>query len=959
MPAVIGSRGNLPASMLPAPDAAQLEAIQHLDGPCLVLAGPGSGKTRVIVERFLRLSQRCIDVQEQLVLTYTRKAVEEMRTRAEELQGVFDSESPLTNYHAFAYSVVRQWGWLAGISPAFHIANAAERWLHVEAILDELRPRSLWNPLRPHDLMEPLLALIANAKQELVTPAQYQQWAVEQLERCHDPVEKALLQRHDDVARVYAALDERYRRLGVFDHDDCILYAEQLLREQPAVRRAVADRIRYVMVDEYQDTNFAQARLVETLTRDHGNILVVADDDQSIYKFRGASRANLDSFSRRYPGHRTVVLTRNYRSTPEIVSSSRRIIAAATPAARIPKELVAARESGAPVEIWCAPDERSEAGAVARACAQMIEAGTRPADIAWLFRRHVDMQPAMQALREARVPYQVTGGRGYFQEREIKDLFAMLAAATDPADGQAVLRCLHMPAWNVSGRGRALLARAGNEHEEPLIDLLLDAQVELDGDDAAAALRCAHDIIDLHALTQREDVRDVFFAALERSDYVSTMDEEHGVARLQMSANLNKFGELLETFADHNDDRRVSTALRYLSVLRDSKDADELAPIEAIEDGIVLVTAHGAKGLEWPVVFLARCLADEWSGRPRSSHDLQLPDDLVPEPAPVGDAAIDEERRLFYVAATRARDRLVFTWAQRYPSRTRAGVRTPFLADVAVSPEARTLDVEPVRRVVLPAARAPGTPLPAHPSLAVSDLRVFNDCPRRFEYRAVWRLPVRDTTQSWFGTLVHDVLRTAAQQRAAGITHDADSMAKLWNDAWSQSRGPKGLHPELREAGEQQLRSYVASPAWVDARIDTVEERVTMEMNGAEIVGRFDRIDRRNGGTVVVDYKTSRPRSPERLQRDVQIRAYAVAQAQRTAADGASVELHYLQNGEIARVDFDEKTLQRAQYQLHAITGDLVQAWKRGDFPARPSRWSCSRCEYRTVCDEGKEVETK
>ncbi len=347
-------------------DAAQQEVVEHGDGPCLVLAGPGSGKTRVIVERFLRLVDGGTGAEEQLVLTYTRKAADEMRLRAEQAHGTFSGDAPLTNYHSFAHGLVRAWGWLAGISPVFRIADAAERWLHVEAVLDQLRPRTLWNPLRPHDLMDPLLAVIGYAKQELVTPEAYAEWALRRRESCTDPAERLLLERHAEVAAVYERLDDRYRRLGVFDHDDCILYAERLLREQPAVQHAVAQRIRFVMVDEYQDTNYAQAKLVEALTQGHRNILVVADDDQSIYKFRGASRANLDRFTREFPDHRSIVLTRNYRSTPQIVNASRQVIAGATPATRIAKQLVAARGDGPAVAVWAAADGHDEATAVAR-----------------------------------------------------------------------------------------------------------------------------------------------------------------------------------------------------------------------------------------------------------------------------------------------------------------------------------------------------------------------------------------------------------------------------------------------------------------------------------------------------------------------------------------------------------------------------------------------------------------
>jgi DNA helicase II / ATP-dependent DNA helicase PcrA len=937
-------------------DAEQRIAVDHGDGPCLVLAGPGSGKTRIIVERFHRLSALGIGGGRQLVLTYTRKAADEMRTRVERAHGSFADDAPLTNYHSFALRVVREWGWLLGISPVLRIADAAERWLHVEAVLDELRPALLWNPLRPHDLMDPLLDIIGTAKQELVTPDAYAAWAVTRLKDCDDPAERIVLERHADVARVYARLDERYRGAGVFDFDDCILYAERLIREHPAVRSAIADRISHVMVDEYQDTNYAQAKLVETLVSGHRNLFVVADDDQSIYKFRGASRANLDRFSREYPEHRQLVLTHNYRSTDQIVTASRAVIGVANPATRIEKHLVADRGPGAAVEVWRAPEERSEAMAVARESARLIAGGLRPADIAWLFRQHVDMQPAMRALRQCGVPYQVAGGRGFFQEREIKDALALLAAIEDPDDGQAVLRCLTLPGWGVTTAGRVALVRAANAHDLSLATLVAEATIDgLDDADLSAAQQCVSDIRDLHAASQREDVRDLFQLALEASGFLGIIDEQSGVARLQMGANLNKFGELLEAFADWSDDRRVSTTLRYLSVLRDSREAGELASIEPIEDGVVLLTAHGSKGLEWPVVFLSRCTERRWQGRSASSFDLQLPDDLVPEPPPPGDVAVDEERRLFYVASTRARDRLVYTWARAYPQPGSDEACTPLLTTaMSFRGEVVSKEVPVDSTIAVRAPRAAGTPVLQRLSIAVSDLGMFRSCPRRYNYQRRWHLPVRTDTRSWYGTMIHEVLRSAATQRMAGEVVNPDSVAATWHSAWEQSRGPKGRHAELRAHGEEQLRRYVESAAWTDTIIANVEEPVTISLDHADVAGRFDRVDTRfDGIPTVVDYKTGRPKDEGALRADLQLRAYAVGLAQREQAEEVAIEFHYLQ-GAVTRVIADKAFLRKAHGHLSATARELATASSIGAFPPKPSRWQCQRCDFRTVCDEGR-----
>ena len=941
-------------------DPDQRDAVAHRDGPCLVLAGPGSGKTRVIVERFLALAAEGVPPSAQLVLTYTRKAAAEMRSRAEAAHGPFAGEPPLSNFHAFAGRVVREWGWLAGISPAFRIADEAERWLHLEAVLGVLKPRTLWNPLRPHDLVDSILDVIGKAKQELVTPERYAQWAADALAATDDPAERALLARQEELAAVYAALDERYLRSAVLDHDDTILRAEQLLREHDAPRRAVCDAITHVMVDEYQDTNYAQARLVETIVDSHHNILVVADDDQAIYKFRGASLANLDRFSRIYPGHARISLAHNYRSAASIAAAATAVIGAADPASRIAKTLHAERGQGDPVECWEAADERSEALGVASECRLLIHSGVRAADIAWLFRRHADMRAAIGALREAEIPYQVQGGRGFFTQPEIKDLLALLGAAADPADSQAVLRCLQLPSWRVSNRGRLALVTVCHENDAPLIGLLRDdVLVDVDEHDGAGAARCAADIESLHAMSAREDVRDIFFEALQRSDFLGLLDQREELARRQMGANLNKFGELLESFADWSDDRSLSTALRYLGVLRNSSNADELAAIEAVDDGVVLLTAHAAKGLEWPVVFLTGCIDARWPGRGHAgTAAVSLPGPLVPELPPPGDAAIDEERRLFYVAVSRARDRLILSRARRYPRSFKDEAPSPFLAAMATSGSARRREVPDAAPLHPRPARAAGRLSGERLSVGVSDIRVFKQCPRRFEYRRRYHMPVPASVRSWYGTLIHTVLQNAAMRRIAGEDVGEEVIAETWRDAWSVTRGPKGSHPELRQLGEKQLRRYVGGDAWRNATIAAVEEPFTIALDHADVHGRWDRLDDEGPGAVaVVDYKTGPAPMEEQLRRDIQVRAYAVAVSRRQHSDDVAVELHHLQTAQVTRVEFTREQLDTSYRHLSATAHDMRRAWQSGEFPPHPSAWNCSRCEYRTVCDEGRSLE--
>jgi ATP-dependent exoDNAse (exonuclease V) beta subunit len=650
------------------------------------------------------------------------------------------------------------------------------------------------------------------------------------------------------------------------------------------------------------------------------------------------------------------VLSHNYRSTAPIVAAAERVIAIADPASRIAKHLVAERGTGSDVELWTADDERSECMGIASECRRLLDEGVRAADIAWLFRRHADMTAAIAALRETGVPYQVHGGRGFFTQPEIKDILAMLSAVEDPHDTQALLRCLQMPAWRVSNRGRLALVGFCNDHDDTLVALLhADAIGDLDEPDRAAVEQCLADVEELHGHSAREDVRELFQEALERSSFLGLLDQRSELARMQMGANLNKFGELLESFADWSNDRRLRTALHYLEVLRNSRHADELAAIDDVDDGVVMLTAHSAKGLEWPVVVVSGCVDTRWPGRGRSSSSgLSLPGELVPEVPPAGDATIDEERRLFYVAITRARDRLVLSRASRYPRSFKSEKRSPFVDAVAGAEDVRERDVPRSATMQPRAPRAAGRPSGERLSVGVSDIRVFKQCARRFAYRKRYHMPVRDIVNNWYGTLMHTVLQNAGMRRVAGEVVDAAAVGGLWQQAWDASRGPKGRHAELRALGEEQLRAYISSQAWTEASIAAVEESFALPLDHADVSGRWDRLDNQGGHVTVVDYKTGLPRDEEAARRDLQVRAYAVAASRREGSDSVAVELHHLQTAEVTRVVFTREQLDTAYRHLSASARDLAAAWWAGEFPPSPSAWACPRCEYRTVCDEGR-----
>lgn len=426
----------------------QIAAINHGPGPALVLAAPGSGKTYVVTRRFIRLvAEEAVDPHSILALAYNRKAADEMLERVESELGPISGDPPLTTYHSWAFGVVRRFGWRVGWPESFRIPSGAERSLHLAEVLRETKPHTIYDPARPYDSLSQVRRLIERAKQELVSPAAYKSHVEVQLQKGQSGDALLYWERQLDLATVYEALDRRYHELRLVDHDDAIGIAAELLRTDEEVRAAYAD-IRYVIVDEFQDTNSAQAAMVEVLVNEHRNIMVVADDDQAIYRFRGASRLNIRRFRGVFPDLVEVQLVTNRRSTPQIVDFTRAVISKSEE--REQKAIQAMRQQGDPVLVISADSYRDEAEAIAEKVRGLLTDGVSPSSIAVLTQVRDDMEPITRYLGAAGVPFLADKGKELFRTSEVKGAVALLEAIANPDDGQAVLRCLQLPAWQLS-----------------------------------------------------------------------------------------------------------------------------------------------------------------------------------------------------------------------------------------------------------------------------------------------------------------------------------------------------------------------------------------------------------------------------------------------------------------------------------------------------------------------------
>jgi len=921
----------------PALTDAQRAAVDHTHGPLLIVAGAGTGKTRVLIERYRRLRQEGIPAERILLLTFTEKAAREVLDRVEQEDYLPAGERFILTYHAFAQRFLQEDGWLCGIPRAFRIVSEVRKWELMRDVLLTQRPAHLFHAQRPFERIGELLKLVERAKQELISPAEFRAWA-EANAGVDDPVVGA----QREAALVYTEYQQRMLAEDRLDFDDTIYFSVQLLAAEPSVAMRQSQRFAQVMVDEFQDTNFAQSRLLELLAGADRNLCVVGDDDQSIYKFRGASVANLARFRAVYPEATVVRLEENYRSRGPILRAAARLIREDPD--RLEKRLTATRGEGTPVSVLTANSVTDEADAVAAFVKRAIEEGRhRPNAIAVLLRANAHLHNFARALQRSGVAYQVSGGRGFYQQPEIKDCLAYLRAIDGPDDTVCLMRLLSLPRYAVDAVEAGRWARRARDDGRRFFDILQEAE-----DDGARRV-CA-DLRHFAEQALRLGVDDLFYEVMEHTRYLDLERFLGPIERLQVSANVQKLAELIAAYCDEHADHHLSAYLKHLDATEAAQADEEIAPLDETVNAVHLMTVHQAKGLEFGLVIVPHLVEGRFPAS-RRSEGLALPDELLKEDLPAAELHLAEERRLAYVAITRAREELVGTLAGRYegvkdwrPSRFLTPIRGAEARELAAGsllvPSAGGL-IEVARQVELPLNDAP--PIAA---LSYTQVDTYLRCPQMYQYRFVFRLPTRPKPQMQFGRILHEALKDAlgSIEREKPLTWAMVDSAYV--AAWARERfcAPEQA-PSLQDLGRTYLRR--AFDAGDLSKPLLLEQPFSLRVDGLRLTGRIDRVDRhRDGSYEVIDYKTGSAKRAADLQRDLQLGVYALAAREVFHFDPLSLSYYYLETSERVTVDKPQERLEDDRQTIVKVAEGI----RAELFPARPDRMKCSGCDFRLLC---------
>jgi DNA helicase-2/ATP-dependent DNA helicase PcrA len=599
----------------------QLDAVKHTEGPLLILAGAGSGKTRVLTHRIAYILDRGLAAPEEvLAITFTNKAAGEMKDRVALLVGPDSRKMWVSTFHAFCARILRVHAEKLGYKREFTIYDAADQVRLVRRCIVELgKDPKRFNP-------RSFAAQISAAKNVLMTPEDY-------LRSTEGYIA-------ENVAEVYDLYQTRLYENNAMDFDDLIMQTVGLLEVFADVRERYQTRFKYIHVDEYQDTNHAQYRLVNILAAAHRNLCVVGDDDQSVYSWRGADIRNILDFERDYPEAKVVKLEQNYRSTQTILDAANAVVA--NNASRKPKELWTAGPEGERIRVFTAVDEYAEARFVVSEIERLIEAGASPRDVAVFYRTNAQSRALEDVLVREGVPYQVVGGVRFYERAEIKDAMAYLSVISNPDDASALERIINVPKRGLGSTSVARLQDHARRNGLTLYEALSEADA---ADLTGTAKRSCRAVVDLfegwRVAARERSPAELVGAVLDESGYRAELEAENTV---EAESRLENLEELINAAKEYERFEPDPTLEGFLQEQALYSEQDALNT----EGGqVALMTLHNAKGLEFDHVFV-----------------VGMEEGTFPHARSLDEQNLEEERRLCYVGITRARRTLTLSYAK-------------------------------------------------------------------------------------------------------------------------------------------------------------------------------------------------------------------------------------------------------------------------------------------------------
>ncbi|MEK7182600.1 MAG: ATP-dependent DNA helicase [Patescibacteria group bacterium] len=957
----------------------QQQAVTYKGGPLLIIAGAGTGKTTVVTERIKHLivTEQALP-SEILALTFTEKAAREMEERVDIAVPYGYTQMWISTFHAFCDRILRTEALAIGLPTNYRLLTEAEATQLIRANLFSFE-LSYFRPLgNPTKFVGGMLQHFSRLQDEDVTPTDYIKWVGEKRKAKSEKYEKEEIEKYVELAKAYQKYTELKVKEGVMDFGDLITNALLLFRRRPAILKRYKEQFKYILVDEFQDTNYAQNELAILLAGKRANITAVADDDQSIYRFRGAAVSNVMQFRKHFPKAKIITLTENYRSTQEILDRAYQLVQHNNPdrlevKEKIDKKLVSARKKkGEQIEFLYTDRVENEADRVAKTILSLVQKGDKSfSDFAILVRANNHAEAFTRAFSRAGIPFQFLGPGQLFRQEEIKDLIAYLKVLYNFEDSISLYRVLSMDHFDIPARDLAAIMNYARRFNLSLFEACEDVNKIFVRKETKEAIDKFIAMVNRHLkAARRETAGQLLFYFLEDTGLLAKLAKPESQLEERRTQNISRFFDKLKTYETEHEDASITAVVDWIGLSMELGESPQAVDIDWDRlNAVYILTVHSSKGLEFPIVFLVNLVAGRFPTYERREQ-IPIPEELIKEDLPVGDYHIEEERRLFYVGMTRARDRLFLTAANYYGEGKRERKLSPFVLEAlgtdAINQSPITDHQSPTTQLSLlewakgdheveqeKIVRIPVT------YLSYSQIQEFKVCPLHYKLKYIVRVPVTPSAAQSFGITLHKTIADFYSTVKARKKGTLDELRKLYGGNWIREGYSSKQHESLmKKRGYGYLEEYFKdefNPRHVPILMEhpfvfRIENPPAQA--GLKIGGKIDRVDKTKNGIEIIDYKTgAKLPSDKELADDLQLTVYALAGTEvkeepfARRPEDLTLSLYFFEGGK-------KLTTTRTQEQLNAAKQEILKVSQEiatSDFTCSGSIL-CQNCEYKMFC---------
>jgi len=943
----------------------------------LIIAGAGTGKTTVVTERirYLIENKKALP-QEILALTFTEKAAREMEERVDRVLPYGLTQMWIMTFHSFGDRLLRQEALEIGLDPGFKLMTQAESIIFFRKNLFQFE-LDYFRPLgNPGKFIDALLTHFNRLKDEDISPEQYFDWAKK---TTFEEVEKG---KYLELSKAYQKYEELKVKGGLIDFSDLIAGSLKLFRQRKNILKQYQAKFKYILIDEFQDTNYAQNQLIELLAAGHKNITVVGDDDQAIYRFRGAAVSNIIQFRKTYPESKIVVLTGNYRSSEAILSASYKLIQNNNPdrlevKEKIDKKLTAERSiKGEEVEFIYQERVEDEAEAVVKKIKKLAGSRNTWSDFAILLRANNHAEPFIRALARAGIPYQFLGPGRLFKQKEVKNLIAYLKFLAENDNSVALYRVISMPLFDMAVRDLSAILNFSRKMGMSLyesLDLISGHHRKIPdhwslrsnyrlylpylSEKTVQAVIKFTAMIENHLQKARnETAGQILFSFLEDSGLLQKLTEYKTSLEEKEAVNISRFFDKLKSYETDHDDASIFAVNDWIDMAIELGESPLAADTDWVGNTAVnILTVHSSKGLEFPVVFLVNLVAERFPTRERSDK-IPIPDALIKEILPEGDYHLQEERRLFYVGATRARDRLYLTAANLYGEGKRERKISPYVSETLgkqpakMEQEANQLNLlnwQKTEEIEETVKRPPVE------YLSYSQIETYLTCPLQYKYRYLIKIPVPQSAAASFGSSMHLALQKFYERFQKGEQLTEEILLRILDQVWIPlGYGTKNYEEKMKAKGYEMLSTFFSKTFDAKTKVSDLEKLFRIKLTPVlKLGGKIDRVDSLAGNKIeIIDYKTGKVPSENEIKKNLQMTVYALAAADlgiyNRKPEQVVLSFYFLATGDKISSSRTAEDLKGAREKIIAVAREIESS----QFNAKTGPW-CTFCDFKMICE--------